>query len=960
MSCISLNVKTNYELMHSLIKVSDLVSYALDNSIKVLGITDSNMFSFMEFYTSCKKNDIKPILGVSFRLDNDFILYAKNYEGYKNLCKLVSIRNIDTLTISVLKEYSNDLICILKSTDNFELYNEIYEILYISYESEEEKLKAQEFTNNIIYMNEILCLNKEDIPYLKYLYMIKDNKTIHDEVNYEFSSNVAKVLNNELEVEKFVSNINLELPEFSYDLPVYSNNSSGLLKSLCKKGLEKRLNNNISKIYNDRLHYELDIIESMGFVNYFLIVYDIVLYAKKNGIYVGPGRGSAVSSLVSFSLGITNIDPIKYNLLFERFLNPSRVSMPDIDIDISDISREELVNYVKEKYGKSNTASIIAFSTLLPKQVIRDVGLVLDISPKRIDDISALIKNNNSFEGLESNPKYKELISYNKDLVKLIDISKKLEGLKKHVTVHAAGVVISSRDLTEKIPLYKNGDTTLTQYDKDYIESMGILKIDLLSLRNLSIIESVLDLIKKNKGISINLNDIPLDDGKTLHLFASAYTTGIFQFESIGIRSLLKQMNISSFNDLVISVAMYRPGPIKMIPLYLNRRNGKESVIYAHESLESVLSETLGIMVYQEQLLEILNIVAGYTYAEADNIRVAIKHKDESVILKEKENFIKRSISNGYNKEVSTEIYNNIIKFANYGFNKSHSVAYATLAYQMGYLKANYSSEFMINLLNSEIGSNTKTKEYIEESRLLGLSFENFNINKSKNNYYIDIDKIVLPLSVIKNVNASISKEITVEQEKSPFIDFIDFVLRCNSRIVNKNVIESLILIGCFDTFGINRKTLIENLESVINYASLCKSLGDDGVITPELKHYDEYESSYLFECEINLLGFYFSNHPVTKYKRDITLNNIDKYYMKNINLTLMIEDFREIKTKKGDKMAFLTLSDEYKSIKGVLFPSAYEKLFTLLKKSSVLSVSARVEKRLNEYQLVINDINKL
>ena len=965
MDNILLNIKTDYELLTSLIKIKDLISYAKKNNISTLGVTDSNLFSFMEFYESCIKNNIKPIVGIDITIDNKrVLLYAKNFNGYQNLCKIVSEKNINELNIDILTKYKNNLICVCFK-ENYGYFKDIYDLVYIRYNSESELNKIKNITNNIIYMNEVLCFNESDYKYLNYLYMLKDSKTLNDNINYKFNNNCINLNINDFDKDtniKFSKLINIEMPKFEFNLPKYTDNSLLFLKELCYKGLSKRLNNKINSKYKERLDYELSVIESTGFVDYFLIVYDIVLYAKKNNIYVGPGRGSAVSSLVSYSLGIIDIDPLKYNLLFERFLNPARVSMPDIDIDISDTKREKVIEYVKEKYGIDKVGNIITFSTLLPKQVLRDVGKVLDINTNKLDTLINLLNDNESLESLESKNKYKDLIKFNKEYIKLLEISKVLEGLKKHPSIHAAGVVIDSEKLTNKVPLFKSGDNIIVGYDKHYIEHLGILKIDLLSIRNLSIIEEVLEEISIETGNKLNLNNISLDDKKTLELFRKGDTTGIFQYESSGMRNLIKKMNVNSFSDLVVSIAMFRPGPIKMIPTFLKRKNGEEEITYPAKELEPILKETLGIMVYQEQLLEILKVMGGYSYAEADIIRSAIKNKDESILIKEKENFINRSKKLGYNETTINNVYNMIMKFANYGFNKSHSVAYAFVAYQMGYLKANYPHIFMMNLLNKEIGRELKTKEYIDESRLLGLKFRNVDINLSSNKYYKFKSEIILPLNVIKGISLNVVSEILKERKKKEFKDFIDFVSRCYSKIVNRKVIESLILNGAFDNFKINKKTLIENLEAIINYAEVKYQVGESYSILPEIVNYEEYDDNYLLESEKELIGFYLTNHPVTKYKRDNSINtqNINNYFDKNIHIVLLLENIKEIKTKNGEPMAFLKLSDEYGNIEGVIFPSYYKKISDKLKKLQVVDMFCKVEKRLNEYQLVINNINIL
>lgn len=963
MNYIPLSVKTNYELLSSLIKIDDLCKYLSDNNITSVGITDSNMFGTMEFFDISKKYNIKPIIGLPININElNMILYAKNYKGYTNLLNLVSIKNTDTLTIDLLKKYNTDLICTTSDYKKYISYKEIYEEVYLSYYDKESKNNALVLTDKIVYIKENNYIYSSDKEYLVYLNLIRDGKTIEEFNNYKYDNHIDYDIN-EYDSEttiKFASLINIEIPKFSFELPKYSINSKELLCNLSKKGLNKRLNGNVPIEYLNRLEMELEVINSMNFADYFLIVYDFILYAKKNKILIGPGRGSAAGSLVSYSLGITEIDPIKFNLIFERFLNKDRVTMPDIDTDIEYLKRDEVINYVKNKYGKNKVCNIITFGTMQPKLAIRDIGRVLKINTSKIDILSKTIKLENTFKELENNLEYKRLINTDKELEELIRISKKLEGLKRFTGVHAAGVVISRSDLSNKVPLYVNGDTLLSGYTMEYLERLGLLKIDFLALKNLTIIGLVKEEIFKEKNISIDLNKIPLNDEKTINIFYNAKTSGIFQFESEGMKEFLKSLKVKTFDDLILAIALYRPGPKDMINTFINRRNGKEKVTYLSIDLKEILESTNGIIVYQEQILEVLKTVGNFTYSEADIIRRAMSKKKESIILKYREKFIEGALNNNYTLENANRIYDLVLKFSNYGFNKSHSVAYSIIAYQMAFLKVYYPSMFYKVLLDESIGSETKTKEYINEAKKLGLNFNLPDINISTDKYVSKSDKLYLPITSIKNIGKESTNFILNEREKGLFTSYIDFIKR-TYKGVNSKVVENLIYSGTLNSFSLNKKTMIENLPSIIEYTKLLETLDETLVIKPEIINYEEYSKDELLTLEHNSLGFYLNNHPTSKYDKTnlVELININKYFDKYINLIVLIENIRVIETKKKDKMAFILASDETNSGTLILFPDQYKK-YNNLAKGDIIKVNAKVEKRMSEYQLIVNKVEKM
>lgn len=968
---VPLKITTDYTLLKSLIKVDNLCDYLIKHGITSCAIVDENLFGVMNFYNTLKKNNIKPLIGLDVILNECHIfLYAKNYDGYKNLLKLNTLIQ-DKINISDLLPYKENLLCIVpfQSVSLFDELKEIYEDIFIGYKSEAEKKEAMIKSNHIVFINDVKVLNKEDQEYLSYLKMIDQGSTISDIEKEVFVDNYLKDASELSDFDKkttldVASQLNVEIPKSDVYIPHYSEeieDSFEYLMNLTKKGLMKRLNNAVPKVYVERLKHELTVIKNMGFVDYFLIVYDYVLFAKKNNILVGPGRGSAAGSLVSFSLGITEIDPIKYNLLFERFLNPERISMPDIDIDFEFTKRYLVIDYVKERYGSDKVAPIMTFGTLGSKQVIRDIARILEFDSVLI---SKFTSNLDAKESLRDNAKkeiVKKYFTNYPELKELYKIALKLEGLKRHISTHAAGVVISSVPLDSVIPICITNEAMLTGLTMEYLEELGLLKMDFLALRNLTIISNVLDLIKEHKNININLREIPLNDPKVYEIFAKADTEGIFQYESSGMKNLMLKLKANCFSDLVAAVALFRPGPMQNIDSFIKRKEGKEKIDYLHPDLEIILKETYGIIVYQEQIMQILVKLANYSFAEADNIRRAMSKKKLDVMEKERVNFIKRSVENGYEEDLVIKIYDLILKFANYGFNKAHSVAYATIGYQMAYLKTYFPEYFITNLLNMSLGSETKTKEYLDEAKMKGLLINGPDINISTLEYITDNNSILLPLNAIKNLGASASTSIYEERmSNGDFKDFFDFIARTYGKSVNKKTIESLIDAGVFKCFGYNSRTLKENIDIGINYATLVKDLDESLVMKPSIKEYKEDSEEDLRQKEYEAFGFYITNHPSSKFKDStITkLENIKQYFDKNIKTVVLIEKIHKIKTKNNEEMAFLTVSDETGNADYVIFPKQ-KNLLDDLKKGDLVMAFGRVTKRFDKYQVNINNILK-
>lgn len=962
-----LYIKTDNSLLSSLINIDELIKYALKNNISSLSITDNNMYGVIEFYNKCIINNIKPIIGLELTIENKkIILYCIDNNGYKNLIKLSTINSEKTIDYDNLKKYSASLICIVlyKDMDIYETLEKIYEKIYIGYKNEFEYEKIK--NTNKVYINQICYLNEFDDIYLKYLTAIKNSQLIE---------NVENVLiNNNLILEKDLLKLNFDLTN-NYEITKMCNikiehednlipkfkcpdslDSYTYLKKLCIDGLKKIFGNTVNKIYVDRLKKELEIINKMGFCNYFLIVWDYVKYAKENSILVGPGRGSAASSLVAYVLNITTIDPIKYNLLFERFLNPERITMPDIDIDFEYRYRDAMVKYVISKYGIKNVAPIITFGTLGAKQAIRDVARTMSIELKMVDNLCKMIDSNLTLlENYNKNSKIKNYISINEELKNLYKVATKIEGLKRHTSIHAAGVVMCDKPLDEVIPLDKShNDFYVTGYSMEYLESLGLLKMDFLALKNLTLIKDTID------ELNINFDDIPINDKKAINIFTKANTIGIFQFESEGMINFIKKLKPDNVEDIIASLALFRPGPMNNIDSYIKRKKGIEKIDYIHDDLYDILKDTYGIIIYQEQIMLIASRMASYTLGEADVLRRAMSKKKESILINEKEKFITRSIANGYDEKIATKVYELILKFASYGFNRAHSVSYAMISIKMAYLKANYSLVFMKNLLNMVIGNSIKTNEYIYECKKLNVELTKPDINISEDKYIQKNGKLFFPLNLIKNIGVGAVELILKERHKKQFDDIFDFTNRCYGKIVNRQVIESLIYSGAFDSLNYNKRTLIYNLDVIINYGEIGSLLQDE--LKPIIEEKEEFKQEELMQYELDMFGFYITTHPITKYKikyNTLSINEIENEINKDVELVLLVNKVKENTTKKNEKMCFINAMDEVSNIDLVLFPKVYEKNQNI-NRLDVIHLFGRVEKRFDKVQIIVNKMEIL
>lgn len=975
---IPLYNKSNYTLLSSLIKIDDLITYVSKNNISSIALTDTTMYGTMEFINKCKSKNIKPIIGLDIILDEyNIVLLAKDYDGYKSLIKLSTIQNEAKVIEDNLKQYNKGLIAIIpyEHKDKYLSLEKIYSNIYLGYTNKSQEQEVRLLTENIVFFRESLYIDEEDSSLLTYLYLIRDGKTISDETNYKVTNHELLIenlssltdeigLNNTIKISDMC---NLEFPKPKLLLPIYEcEDPKKYLFELCKVGLTKRLGGNILSNYKDRLTYELGVINEMNFPNYFLVVYDFIKYAKKNGILVGPGRGSAAGSLVAYSLGITDIDPIKYNLLFERFLNPERKTMPDIDTDFPDNKRDEVINYVINKYGAKRVSGIVTFGTLGVKQVIRDVGRVLNIPIYKIDSLCKFIPGftkDKLKDFYEKNQAFKARIDSDTTLSNMYKIATKIEGFPRHTSSHAAGIVMSQVDLDEVVPLTTGDGMYLTSYSMEYLEDLGLLKMDFLGLKNLTIITNIINDIKILTNEEIVFSKIPLDDKETLKIFEEANTSGIFQFESVGMRNFLRQLKPNKFEDIFAAIALFRPGAAINIDSYIRRKHGEEKITYLDDCLKPILLDTYGILIYQEQIIQVASIYAGYTLGEADILRRAMSKKKFDLLKNEETKFIEKSVQNNHSKEQAKEIFNLILNFAGYGFNRSHSVAYSLIAYKMAYLKCHYKTIFFANLLTNVIGSESKTHEYIMEARANKIEIVKPTINESEERYIVKNNKIIYPISNIKSIGVVVTRTIKKAKETGKFTDIYDCLSRLYIAGIGKKSIEVLINADVFKEFGYNRATLIYNLDSLFNYAELTKDIDPTLVMKPEIELQTEYPNSYLLEKEKEVFGFYLSKHPTTIYKNSnpycIPLNTVESYFSKKIDTLILVDKVKVIDTKKGDRMSFITGSDETATMDYTLFPKVYNE-YSNIQKGDLLKVRGTVEKRLNQYQIVVEKIKYL
>ena len=1021
-----LQVTSGYSLLRSTINLYKYVMTAKKLGYQKLALTDEGVLhGAIEFYNLCRNQNIEPIIGCLFQYKqwrnaeafSSMIVYAKDEIGYQSLIELSSQYQRSKLVSKdmekIIKEASEHLQIVFPQENSewalecsngevafqrwlFEAEERYFPNIHLGIESNQilpiplEELEAwgQEFSMKLLPFVKTFYLKAEDDFSYRVLKAIGDGETLSTtqaEVSGQYYLQDEKALTQQWstilegklvhQLEEFVDSIKWELPKNELLLPKFQTpegkTSQEYLQEICQQSLkDKEL---VKDEYELRLNYELSIIYQMGFDDYFLIVWDIMKYAHEAGIQTGPGRGSAAGSLVSYLLNITKVDPIEYQLLFERFLNPERYTMPDIDLDFPDNRREAILDYVRRKYGENHVAQIATFGTFGSKQALRDVCRVLGLTTVQAGEWSKAIPNQlgiNLKTAYEQSKNLQTLVSRSPKNQLIFETACRIEGLPRHLSTHAAGVVLYDKPLTDVIPLiYKDQQMPITQYTMKYVEQIGLLKMDFLGLTNLSILHDSIELTKSIYQHEIILNEIPLDDEKTLELFQMADTNGIFQFESDGIRRVLKKLRPTNLEDIAAVNALYRPGPMEQIDTFIKRKHGQEVVKYPHPILESILQSTYGVMVYQEQVMQVTSEMAGFTLGQADILRRAIGKKDGILIEKEKAHFIEGAIGKGIDVASATEVYQYIERFANYGFNRSHAFAYSLLAYQLAYFKAHYPRAFYTAILRFVGDRSPKLQTYFIEAKQRGISIKNPSINTSVDDYTATIDGIFIGLNAIKGLRRDFIQEIlTQRKQNGPFIDFMDFAFRIGKRYCKKEVLEALIDAGAFDELGKNRATLRATIDAVIESvkfhgSNIALELNEE--MYP--KYFEEEDSNIIekIEREIAVLGFPVSAFPTEPYEilyKEQKANRISTIYeSKPVSVLGILKNIRKTRTKKGEPMAFGTIQDETGEMDFVVFSEVYPIVFPLLKENQLVLLKGKSRKNLqSKWQVQVQEVLSL
>ena len=973
------------------------------------------------------------------------VLLAMNQTGYKNLSRLVTLGHTEgfyyhpRVDMELLQEYNEGLIAlsaclkgvvpyhihtgrIAEAKDKAKELAAIFDKDRFYLEVQANKMPEQLEINSVlkdfsdelslplVATNDCHYLNREDSEAHDALLCIQTGKTVEDEQRMKFPSDefyfksrqemesslgegdYIEALDNTADVARKCE-FDMEFGKYKY--PVYhipeNQSLDDVLIEEATQGLKERLaqreakdgklSAELIKEYQDRLDFELDIITKMGFSGYFLIVGDFIDYARRSDIPVGPGRGSAAGSLVAYCQKITNLDPIKYELLFERFLNPERISMPDVDIDFCINGRDDVIKYVSEKYGRDNVGQIITFGTMKARGAIRDVGRVLNIPYGDVDKIAKLVPEGPGVtldDAINDEPELKQIENGDGHQRKLIKISRSLEGIARHASTHASGVVISDRPLVEYLPLYKgSNDEIMTQFTMDQVEKIGLIKFDFLGLKTLTVIKHALRLVEESTGNRINIDNIPLDDEKTLKLCQEGKTTGVFQLESGGMKDLLRRLKPEGFEDLVALVALYRPGPMDWIPVYIDGKHGRKKPSYLHPLLEPILGKTYGVAIYQEQVMRIARDLANFTLGEADVLRKAMGKKNLDLLEKMKGKFIEGCKENNISKDLALKVFAFIEPFAGYGFNRSHAACYALIGFQTAYLKAHYPVQFMAALLTQDMGNQEKTIKNIAECREMNIEILPPALNESQADFAVVEGKIRFGLAAIKNVGLKAVESMIEERNNNgPFKELLDFGQRMEGSKVNRRVLEGLIQCGSLDFTGINRASLFASLDDVIrfcganhdpNQLNMFSSMGGsgDGLASLfEFQETDEWNEREKLKREKEALGFYITGHPLDDFEFEVkhfSTTGIQNLMTINsesqVSVAGVVENLKIRRTKRGDQMAVFNLVDRTGSTEIVLFPEAFSNFSHFLGSDEPLLVSGIAEVDANSSKVIGKDI---
>ncbi|MCT1904144.1 DNA polymerase III subunit alpha [Oceanobacillus sojae] len=1022
MTYTHISVKSGYSLMESTISIQKLVQKAKSLHYQSLCLTDEAvLYGAISFYKACMEQGIKPIIGMTVHVqieenepENPFIVLAKNKTGYQQLLKLstyLQTNHMDKLTASQLSKYTEGVIGVLSGkhflqdsnhsaeADADLFFQELKKVeayfqpgdFYIGIDSDVHQLQIwKEADFSYTAMQEVFYLDEQDVLAYDCLQSMRHGKKWvpkrKDQLpeNHHFASPEEikrlfhawpELLDKTGEIaNKCSTYLNFDeqhLPSF----PTPDQMSADTyLRKCCEKGLQERYTT-ITEVHRNRLEYELDTIISMNYSDYFLIVADFIQFAKTNHIMVGPGRGSSAGSIVAYILGITEVDPLKYNLLFERFLNPERQTMPDIDVDFSDIRRDEVIDYVRDKYGREHVAQIITFGSFATRSILRELMKTMDVHEQDVSYILRELKGASSKSIQRLMQDSTELTAYVKSSEKLkilFSIAIKLEGLPRNVSTHAAGVVISEHPLVADVPLTSStGETYLTQYAMNELEAAGLLKMDFLGLRNLSLIERV------TKGVAYTLKkdeilaDIPERDEKTFAMLRKGKTSGVFQLESAGMQNVLKELQPSSFEDIVAVNALYRPGPMDFIPVYIRRKFKQEPVTYPHPDLEPILKSTYGVLIYQEQIMQIAHRIAGFSLGEADILRRAVSKKNRTVMQQQEEAFIKGCLKNGYSHAVAGEIFSWIVRFSNYGFPRSHAVAYSKISYQLSFLKAHYPAVFFSCLLTDAKNQPEKLSAYQESLKELHIDILPPHINRSFQQFTVEKNMVRTGLAAIKGISYQALIHILEIRKEASFTSFFDFCMRIDIKKVNRAAIRNLVLAGVFDTFHDNRASLIASIEPALEQKELFQGMFEDASLFQDALEYtdiEDYSTIQKLTFEKELMGIYISNHPFESCRDVLRANGIISFKQaekftgkrKEIYTAGVVEEVKVIRTKNRERMAFLTVSDEDEKMDAVIFPDLFRQISNQLEEEQIVWMRVSVEERNQKLQLVIKDIAAL
>lgn len=1008
--------------MESTLTIHELIKTAKQKGYQALALSDHNvLYGAIEFYETALKNDIKPIIGLTldvegFIMNNEIyplLLLAKNYEGYQALIQLSTMIQLSDQKAIALDEIiaRSDHLVVIAPGDQGEIISflknkriaEANEIKQYYKENIKDFYLGVSLQDNTEETLSFYKQNKEHLVALGNVQYLKPNDALPSKVLQVLNSDVPLGSENQAQIHQFLSqndkdyslkspdemieqfravdleeacettekiaeNTDLKLELNHHIMPTYpvpeGRDSDQFLKELCEKALEQRVEE-VTEEYLERLNKELKVITTMGFSDYFLIVWDIIRYAHRQNIYTGSGRGSAAGSLVAYLLNITNVDPIEYHLLFERFLNEERYTLPDIDLDFPDNRREEILTYIYDKYGKENVAQIGTIGTYGAKSAVRDVARVLGASQEEIKQWAKAIPSgpNVSLENGLKNQDLQNLVHKNERNRNIYEIAKSIQGRNRHVSTHAAAVVIADHPIIEKIPLQKgSSDIHLTQYTMEAVEKVGLLKLDILGLRNLSILADCIHFIPfENKGKKIDIDQIPFDDQKTLEIFRKGNTDGIFQFESPGIRRVLRKLQPNSFEDIVAVNALYRPGPMKQIDTFIRRKNGEEPIKYPHNDLKEILDVTYGVMVYQEQVMQVASIMAGYTLNEADILRRAISKKSHEEIEKGRQQFVQGSIENNYSKETALEVYGYIERFADYGFNRSHAVAYSKVAYQLAYVKANYPASFFAAIMKAS--NKDKIKTYKTESKQYGVEVLAPDINKSLTSFIIEEGKVRFGLEMIKGLPRDFVREVIKERiNNGDYVNLVNFLNRIDEKWLKEELIFPLINSGAFDSFEETRSSLSHSLPSVME--SIKMSHGNVelfDIFAPVIEPKTEFSDEEKMKQEYEATGFYFTSEPGEKYN-ELRKDSKIKYLTDiskgtYVRLLVTVENIKSIQTKKGQPMSFVDVVDSTGKGNLTLFPNIHRRYIQKFDQGDTILIDGKVEQTKYPAKIIVSKL---